>query len=181
MCTLYSLFSSPLNVQGAPRKPLLPKLLPAPRGSMWASAPGELSTSQGASIGFAGSAVPEGPGTSQRSLGRKCNWVPQGHCEHAGAEKNKPNLGAGTQSSTLHISEQTPLTWHNPPPIPFSVTLSTLCSKPASFSWPLCANGLSASGFLPHPTGITGLCPGSSAGKLPGTMNRLGQQGWSEQ
>lgn len=69
MC--YSLFS-PLNLQGAPQEPLS-NLLPAQRGSMLASALGELNTSQGAGIGFAGCAVPEGPGISQRSLGRRYN------------------------------------------------------------------------------------------------------------
>lgn len=70
-CMCYSLFS-PLNLQGAPQEPLS-NLLPAQRGSMLASALGELNTSQGAGIGFAGCAVPEGPGISQRSLGRRYN------------------------------------------------------------------------------------------------------------
>lgn len=65
--------SSTLNLQGTPQEPLVTNLLPAQRDSMSASAPGEWNTSQGTGIGSAGCAVPEGPGASQRSLGRRCN------------------------------------------------------------------------------------------------------------
>lgn len=163
--------SSTLNLQGAPQDPLLP----AQRDSRSASAPGAWNTSRGTGIGSAGCAAPAGPGISQRSLGRRCNWAPQDHCEHAGAEKHKLNSGAGTRFC-LTLRRADPDDSAQPPTnasVCESVpTLQGACLLQGSPSWAFC---------LPPLKYLCGPYPQHRAGKLPDTMNRLGQQGWSEQ
>lgn len=102
--------------------------------------------------------------------------MPQGRCEHAGAGKHKLNLGARTQNSTLRVSLQTPLTWHNHPPMLLCVTVHTL--QAACLMSPGPSREMDPWDFhfsaLEH---LSGSHTQNSAGKLPGTTNRPGQQG----
>lgn len=97
--------------------------------------------------------------------------MPQGHCELAGAGKQKPNSGAGTQFHLTLLSAE-PDDSAQPPTNALYVNLSTPCREPASsreaHPWAF---------YLPPLKYLCGLYPQHSAGKLPDTTNRLGQQG----